>query len=120
MISHGRPTEYCRLAVCETGFIHSRVLSSGRSVELRMPTPSLARSFVVDRRPPEETDTPASNAKFPIGLPGITARHHSDTGGVEEFEEDMPRGSKMLSRYTWLRSLPVTAAIARPSKAKPL
>ena len=58
--------------------------------------PNFAISRVVERKPPVDTSTPASIAKVVIGS-GITARCHSDSGGVEELEDDMLRGPKMES-----------------------
>lgn len=49
----------------------------------------------------------------------MTERCHSDLGGVVALDDFMPRGSKMLSRYTSGRDLPVIFAMATPSNRKP-
>ena len=114
-----RPTEYCKRAVCETGLSHFLVWSESRSVELRTLMPNFAKSLLVDSSPPVETKRPASIAKLPK-MPGITHRCHSDSGGVEELDEVMPRGLKILCWYSCCMVLPVMVDIAKPSNTKPL
>ena len=81
--------------------------------------PNLATSLLVDSNPPVETKRPASIAKL-TKLPGITHRCHSDSGGVEELDEVMPRGLKILSWYSCCIVLPVMVVMVRPSNTKPL
>lgn len=69
--------------------------SDGSRVELRMARPKRARSVVVERRPPVDTETPASRTNVAAGSPGITHRCHSDSGGVDELDELMLSGQKM-------------------------
>lgn len=69
--------EYVRLAVWVDGFIHLRVVLSGRRVLFRIEMPSLARSLVEEKMPPDgmlmggRTEKPAS------GGPTTTERARS-------------------------------------------